>query len=247
MVLVAVRQGSHVGLAAMLEGTPPALRFGSSDPACRGRLRRLGGLLTDQVRPVLHDAPLPLADIIREAVAAGEDCHARTAVANRALLAHLRRAAKHGLDAGTADALAALPAFVLPLFMAAAVAALQHHGCAVDALGANGIDFGMRRRGASDWSREAAVPPTGERLAGREGCAALPAIGDSVLVDFCGLGGQVDDPAIHDALRDPDTGILDIARIGDTVPRFNLAILDAAGEVGLIGRGVYRPPATAFR
>jgi hypothetical protein len=181
----------------------------------------------------------------------------RTTVANQALVRRLGVGADTGLDAQTAAALTAIPAFVLPILMAAAVAAVRHHGCAIEALGGNGVDFGVRRRGAVEWDRLPATPPTGQRFPGREGCAALPAIGDSVLVDFCGLGGQADDRQLRDALRDPETGILDPARISPAAaalapaaaalaPVFNLAILDAAGAAGLIGRGTYRPPAELF-
>ena len=256
MWLMAVRHHAHVGFAAMLEGAPPALRFGSNDRACTDRLRELGRRVTAHVLPVLHAAPVPLAEIIREAVAAGDDCHSRTSAANRALVHRLCASdAGTGLDADTAMTLAAIPAFVLSVLMAGAAAALRHHGSTVAALGGNGIDFGVRLRGSADWNREPALPPVGELLPGRGGCTVLPAIGDSVLVDFCGLGGQVDDTSLRDALRDPSSGILDprrIAKGGERAgaarpPVFNLAMLDADGTAGLIGRGIYRPPTALFR
>ena len=112
------------------------------------------------------------------------------------------------------------------------------------------MDFGLRRHGADLWETQSALPPRGEPFPGGESCSALPAIGDSVLVDFCGLGGQVDDIVLRDALRDPDTGILDPVRIAGSepsaAPKFNLAMLDAAGVEGLIGRGTYRPPTELF-
>jgi hypothetical protein len=85
-------------------------------------------------------------------------------------------------------------------------------------------------------------------LAGSESSIALPAIGDSIVVDFCGLGGLIDAPATADALLDPVTGIVDPRRIeaGADAPMFNLAVLDAAGALGLIGRGTYRPDRSLF-
>ena len=54
--------------------------------------------------------------------------------------------------------------------------------------------------------------------------------------------------ALRLALLDPSTGMIDPARIAidGRTPAFNLAILDCAGESGLIGRGVYHPPAELF-
>jgi hypothetical protein len=253
MCVMAVRQGIHVGFAAMLEGPPPALRFGSTDPACGERLSRLGRLVMEYVRPVLNAAPMPIADLVRAAVAAGDDCHSRTGRANEGLLRWLTRDRGVALASEAAAALLALPAFALPVLMAAAVAALRHHHCAVEALGGNGVDFGVRRRGSPAWDRQPALPPIGERFPGHDECTALPAIGDSVLVDFCGLGGQVDETTTRNALRDPDTGLLDVTRIAAAAtapaalaPLFNLAILDAAGVAGLIGRGTYRAPPTVW-
>lgn len=110
-------------------------------------------------------------------------------------------------------------------------------------MGGNGVDFGIRRRGHSHWRQLAAYAPRGDRFPAHAAAVPLPAIGDSVLVDFCGLGAQADTPALRSSLLDPRTGVIDPARIarGDGVPLFNLAILDAAGEAGLIGRGVYAP------
>ena len=249
MWLVVARHGEHSGYAAMLEGGAPALRFGSKDPACRERLGDLGRFLTERLSSVLRTTPVPLAGIIREAVALGEDCHSRTAAANQALLRCLRDGSRGPLDAGVTQALSAMPAFVLPVLMAGAVAALRRHDCAIEALGGNGVDFGVRHRGAGAWTREPAAAPAGTRFSGQETHDALPAIGDSVLVDFCGLGGQVDAISIRDALRNPANGILDPARIADAslAPAFNLAILDAAGVAGLIRPRNLPSAAHAFR
>jgi hypothetical protein len=195
------------------------------------------------VAPLLRRAPVDLAAVIRHAAAAGEDCHARTALANEELVSNLR-----GLDADVESRLRALAAFVLPILMAGGAAALRHHRCAVEALGGNGVDFGVRRRGDSTWRQLPSQAPHGDPLPGVAAAVPLPAIGDSVVIDFCGLGGQADASALRRSLTDPRSGIVDPARIagGAGVPVFNLAMLDVHGEAGLIGRGAYRPPVGLF-
>ncbi len=110
-----------------------------------------------------------------------------------------------------------------------------------------------------------AQSPRGVRLPGADTPSALGAIGDSAVIDFCGLGGQAlaaapllaaewSEVLPADALTrrreliDPHTGIVDPERIalGDLAPLINLAIIDRAGRAGLIGRGVYAPPAALF-
>jgi hypothetical protein len=93
----------------------------------------------------------------------------------------------------------------------------------------------------------------------------LAAIGDSAVIDVCGLGGQAlaAAPLLADSWRaalpidaisrplrllDPESGIVDPVRVAreQLAPLINLAILDGAGAAGLIGRGFYCPPVALF-
>jgi hypothetical protein len=93
----------------------------------------------------------------------------------------------------------------------------------------------------------------------------LGAIGDSAVIDFCGLGGQAlsaapllasewsavlpaDALARRERLIDPDTGIVDARRVvaSGLAPLINLAIIDRDGAAGLIGRGFYSTPLDLF-
>ena len=173
-----------------------------------------------------------------------------------------------GLGAGDAGQLTAMPAFVLPLLMAAAFAALRTRCCEIDAIGGNGLEFGVRRRGESAWRRAPAEPPRG-LLFGDAGAGAAPtplgAIGDSAVIDFCGLGGQAlsvapllarewsavlpaDALARRERVIDPDTGIVDAERVAlsGIAPLINLGLIDRDGAAGLIGRGFYSPPVELF-
>jgi len=260
MPVLAVRQQGETIFAPVVEGPAPALRFGSSDPRCREKLALFGAWLMETVAPLVRRQPVPLDQVIEIGLAKGDECHARTTAANNALLSFI-----DGLDAEGGRKLEANPAFVLPLMMAAAATALYTHRSSIDAIGGNGIEFGVRYRGKEHWHRVTAEAPSGTRFASHDTTIALPAIGDSAVIDFCGLGGQALDAApmlaaewapllAHDisfrraALLDPASGIADPSLIlTSRLPLWiNLAILDHGGVAGLIGRGLYTPPAVLF-
>ena len=260
MPLLAVRSKGEVFYAPVVEGPPPALRFGASDPRCRETLFALVPWLMDTVAPLVRGKPVSLAAVIRTALANGDECHARTGAANEALLALL-----DGLDADGAGRLRSNPAFVLTVIMAGAGAALHGRGGGIEAIGGNGIEFGVRRRGETTWRCTAGDAPRGTRFGAHGDAAALAAIGDSAVIDFCGLGGQALDAAPllaaewghvlpgdalarRGVLLDPASGMVDPARVAQSCmsPLINLAILDAEGMAGLIGRGFYAPPVGLF-
>jgi hypothetical protein len=251
MLLFAVTHQNQICYAPIVEGSAPALRFGSAAPECLRRLRDVGARIASTVAPMVRREPLAIDEIINLAVAAGEDCHARTGAANEAMVSRLS-----GIDGELAAGLRANPAFVLPILMAAAAAALRSHRCAIEAIGGNGIDFGVRRRGDRAWHQTPAEAPQGSRFAGLDAIVPLAAIGDSGVIDFCGLGGQslsagslpADVFTRRQAVIDPRTGIVDPELIvrSASAPLINLAILDRDGIAGLIGRGFYSPPVGLF-
>lgn len=260
MPLLAARSRGEVFYAPVVEGPPPALRFGASDPRCRETLSALAAWLMDAVASLVRSKPVSVAAVIRTALANGDECHARTGAANEALLALL-----DGLDTDGIGRLRANPAFVLTVIMAGAGAALRSSEGGVEAIGGNGVEFGVRRRGEATWRCTAADAPRGTRFAAHGETAALAAIGDSAVIDFCGLGGQAMDSAPllaaewahvlpgdalarRGALLDPASGMVDPVRVvlSRMSPLINLAILDAEGVAGLIGRGFYAPPASLF-
>jgi hypothetical protein len=260
MPLLAARQNGETFYAPVVEGPAPALRFGSTDARSRDALSAFGAWVMDTVAPLVRCQPVAIASVIRTALANGDECHARTGAANEALLARI-----DGLGPEGIARLRANPAFVLTVIMAGAGAALRSHRSGIEAIGGNGIDFGVRHRGETQWRRIAAEAPWGTRFAAQGDTAALPAIGDSPLIDFCGLGGQAldaapllaaewahllpDDARVRrTTLLDPASGIVDPARVAQSrmSPVINLAILDSAGTAGLIGRGFYAAPASLF-
>jgi hypothetical protein len=274
MLLFAVQQHNEICCAPLIEGSAPALRFGSPAPASLQRLRELGAWVNSRVAPLVRERPVQIAGLISAAVAGGDECHARTAVANEALMSSM------GLGPPDSARLRAIPAFVLPLLMAAACAALRTRRCDIEAIGGNGLEFGVRWRGDHAWRRTTAEPPRGLPFAGvgvgvgvgvgagagaGAGATPLGAIGDSAVIDFCGLGGQAlsaapllasewsailpaDALLRRERVIDPDTGIVDAGRVvrSGIAPLINLGVIDRDGAAGLIGRGFYSPLVDLF-
>lgn len=260
MPMAVVGDASHVAWAPLVEGPPPALRFGTQAPEARSRLAAIVDFGLQRLAPLLRAQPVALSSIVVQALKQGDECHARTGAANAALVE-----AVADLAADDRAALQANPGFVLTILMAAACWRLRRATHGLAAVGGNGIDFGLRMQGDSRWHRRPATPPMGTRLPGHADSEALGAIGDSAVIDFCGLGGQAlaAAPALQDEWRhvlpgalaaqraavvDPATGLVDIARVAASgvAPQVDLAILDRQGTHGLIGRGVYQPDVALF-
>ncbi|MET1113675.1 MAG: DUF1116 domain-containing protein [Comamonas sp.] len=259
MPLAVVGDGSRCAWAPLIEGPAPALRFGTTDAGALQRLRAIAAL-GQRLAPLLRASPLPLRPVVEQALKDGDECHARTGAAHQALLARLPQ-----LSPQEQAQLAASPGFVLTILMAAAAWRLRADDAPIAAVGGNGQTFGLRLRGARDWRVLPAAPPLGTRFPGHEHTPALGAIGDSAVLDFCGLGGQAlaAAPALCEEWRatlprdaatrraqvtDPATGLVDPARVrrSGLAPLVNLAILGADGAAQLMGRGWYAPDTALF-
>jgi len=111
-----------------------------------------------------------------------------------------------------------------------------------------------------------AQPPEGTRFPHQQGRPVLGAIGDSAVIDFCGLGGQALDHApslISDwqsllpedwstragNVLDPDSGVVCARRVTEqqTVPIVNLALVSADAAGGILGKGFYQPELSLFK
>lgn len=261
MPMAVVGDAHRTAFAPLVEGPPPALRFGTTDPRAITRLREIARIGCEKLSPLLRARPVDLAEVIARATAQGDECHGRTAAANAALLE-----AMPGLDAAERALLSGNASFVLTVLMGAARWVLQGRRHGIACVGGNGNEFGVRLHGELHWRRLPARPPRGTRFPGYEITNALGAIGDSAVLDFCGLGGQAleaaptlcndwrqllpdDLGAQRHAVVDPVSGLVEPLRIATRgqLPIVNLAILDLAGEAGLIGRGFYSPDAALFQ
>ena len=260
MWCVEVGDDSGVFHSPMSEGPAPALRFGSGAPECIARARDWCAQAAAIINPRLARLP-PVKELIDAALARGDECHAITAAGNLLFVEALGDIP----ETLRADLLGN-PGFALGIWMAWAGWKLRSGASRIEAIGGNGLDFGWRPRGATDWLTVEAPSPSGSIFKPDRADHCLGAIGDSALVDICGLGGQslrfapklveewsavlpADVQTRQQRILDADTGVVDVSRVieTDTGPIVNLAMVDREGAAAPIGRGVYVVPAGLFK
>lgn len=254
-----VGDDESVFYSPVAEGPPPALRFGSSDPVCVARARDWVAEAAHAINQRLGNLP-DVESIMRRALRDGDDCHAITRAGNELFLELIGE-----LPGGVAADIRANPGFVLGVWMAWAGWTLRVSANEIAAIGGNGIDFGLRRRGATRWAAMPCASPTGNRFNPQQQAPALGAIGDSALVDTSGFGGQAlnhaptltaewahllppDAQSRASAILHPEWGTVDAEAVRATgvTPIINLAILDERGSAAPIGRGFYIVPLMLF-
>lgn len=264
MPMAAVRLGEVTRYAPLLEGGVPSLRFGSTEPNCVTSLHAISHMGLSTLAPCLHRSPLPIVPWLQEALSRGDDCHSRTGIANQAMVQALT-VAYPSLESDVLSTLATNPNFVLTLIMAASACVLAAQDGGIKAVGGNGLTFGIRTEALDHWITTPATAPIGSAVPGREATPVLGAIGDSPVIDFCGLGGQalICAPALlklwqtqlpgdastrAEQVLDEQTGLVSAARIAASLvsPIVHLAMVDADGVHGLAGRGFYEPPVSLF-
>ena len=266
MPVFVIGDGSNRMYAPIVEGAPVGIRFGSPEPECLENLRRHARFAAMELGPQLQTSPVQVAEVIRIALAEGNECHSLTDRANAALLDQI-----DGLSGEYRNLLESSPGFVLPILMGAAGWLLRFGPGASDssgqmvAAGGNGLHFGVRLSGDKHWSTVPAHPPEGTRFPHQDGRPVLGAIGDSAVIDFCGLGGQALDhapslvsdwqallpedwPARAEAVMNPESGVVCAQRVTErqTVPIVNLALVSADAAGGILGKGFYQPDLGLF-
>ncbi len=261
-------------------GSAPAMRLGLRQRDVLDHIRWLNGPLCDVLAQGTGEG-IGLLDLALAGLAQGDDCHGRTPAANAALIAELEARTPGGIgDAEALDFLKRSPSMFLNLWMAAtkcvmtAGAGLEGSGF-VTAAGGNGVDTGIQVSGRpGQWFTAPATPPKGKLDNDMPATRALPAIGDSAVVEAFGLGAmafhlspaQMENlgaflPADAAARREvltlgthPDFGAFDL-RLGISVhavvetgatPVIGLGILDIEGKAGRMGGGIYEMPLSPF-
>ncbi len=260
MPVAVVGDNVRKAFAPLVESGVPALRFGNGSQEIRASLQSIATFAFDELALLLRQQPIQIAPIIAYALEHGDECHGRTNAANLALVNTL-----HTLPDNRKKTVLSNPGFVLPIMMAASCWLLGKQTEGIAAVGGNGIHFGLRMHGSCEWRTISALPPVGMRTANHANTKALGAIGDSAVIDFCGLGGQILDcaPTLYSdwnvslpqdwqqhrlQVCNPNTGLVDPALITKNKirPFVNLAILDEDNQYGLIGRGTYSPDLNLF-
>lgn len=263
--------GALQRLTPINDGPPPAaLRFGAVHSDQQARLQ-----LLSRIGPALAMAlaePIDLIPILQGGLRGGDDLHGRVTAANAALTERLAprlsgEAAEY-LQMANQFVLNAIMAACATMIGAGAGIS---GSTMVVAAGGNGAHFGWKLAGQpDDWQTAPAAIPVGPRFGNANGRTVLPAIGDSAVIDACGFGaaalryapemmaalrGHVPEAyftaAASDPFLDAHPAFPSDLRLGLDATRaaplrgVMLAALDAAGEAGLVGRGIAPWPAMA--
>lgn len=267
MPMFVIGDRSNEAFAPIVEGAPVGLRFGSSAPECLKNLEVHTQYAKLELAPALNKSPVRIGTLIEKALAEGNECHTLTDRANAALLEQLE-----GLSDSYLSLLQSSPGFVLPIIMGASCWYLQFASAAnanghprVVAAGGNGECFGIRLQDQTAWTTIPAQPPLGKRFAHQEGRPVIGAIGDSAVIDFCGLGGQAleyapelvsdwesllpdDWQARPQSVLSPESGVVCPWRVTEQQksPIINLALVSADAQGGILGKGFYQPDPAVF-
>lgn len=261
-------------------GGRPAMRLGLRSQAVVEHIRWLNSDFCDLLNSSLS-TPLALLPIARAGLQQGDDCHGRTPHSTRVLMTELEQRVAGGFDdANTRDFIDSSPSLFLNLWMAASKCIMMRasgiEGSSfVTAAGGNGVETGIQISALPGrWFSAAALPPNGRFDIDLPLQRALPAIGDSAVVEGLGLGAMAIELApeqlkglgefLPDDYRDrgirllagehPQLSGLD-CRVGLLAravleyrhgPVIGLGILDIDGEKGRLGGGIYDMPVTVF-
>jgi len=180
-------------------GSRPSLRLGLRSEAVLEHIRWLNTRFRDALQDGIAEgiALVPLAVI---GLMGGDDCHGRTPVATKALVAELQdRARTPVTDENTLEFMAGSPSLFLNLWMAATKCMMKlaegiEGSSFVTAAGGNGRDVGIQVSGLPGrWFTVPGAPPKGRFDVDLPSDRALGAIGDSAVVEAFGLGAMAID------------------------------------------------------
>ena len=265
-------------LAPLNGGVQHSMRLGMAAPEVLALLQWQNEAFARALVPAFRNR-IDLLGIADRSLADGDDCHGNTRAGTQLLFSRLVAAGAR-LDDAAIRFVESSPGLFLTTWMAAARCMLSAaEGIAgstlVTAMGANGVDAGIRLAGAPNrWTTMAATPPVGSLLDGWTEAGCLPAIGDSAVVDALGLGAvcmhhspvqhgnlsafmRVPSERISEALfaarhpafvhREVRVGLCAgrVVETGIELP-VSLGILDAGGVQGRIGGGIWHAPPALF-
>ena len=198
LYVVTNEAGGTTAFAPISQGPGEVAWFGCATDASIARLVFLREVAAPVIRDVLRrNGPIDVLALAAQAVTMGDDVHVRTQAATNLLikewLPQLTEAGG-GQVAAFARFLAANHLFFLTMAMAAARsltewAAGVPDSSIVTSMSRNGTTFGIRLAGSPEWFT-AEAPEVGHALyhPGRGPDDGAPDIGDSAVLELCGLG-----------------------------------------------------------
>lgn len=277
MVIADANNLTRKKYSVLNEGMVHCTRLGKLDPELQSHLTWLNGELSHWIEARLTQ-PIDLLPVIQAALGDGDDCHGRTIVGS-ALIYELLKHVDDSLIPEKVDSfLSGALALALNVWMAASslmmAAAEGVEGASLITRAAgNGFEFGVQVAARpGQWITIQAPEVKGAVEEAHQGRTAVGAIGDSAVVDFLGLGGQVLNTATalfdamkpflsSDALSRPDKALAgELAALGGRRivtcarqvveyqggPLVLLGMIESRGEAGRIGGGVVDVPVSFF-
>ena len=261
-------------------GSRPAMRLGLRSMDVVEHMHWLNGHFAGLLREGLTHQ-IEVVPIAADALRAGDDCHGRTPMGTKLLMDIIESNIPGGItDPGTRAYIDTSVSIFLNLWMAASKCLMMSasgvaESSLVTAAAGNGVETGIQISALpGQWFQAPATPPKGRFDVDLPPERALPAIGDSAVVEGLGLGAMsihlspIQETNLGDFLPadyrsrgtrlmcgpHPDFGDLD-CKFGLTArvaveqqqgPIIGLGILDISGEKGRLGGGIYDMPVTVF-
>lgn len=279
-VVYDAQRGNARAFAPINGGPAPGLRLGLRQQAVLDHIRWLNGPVRDVLSQGLGEG-IGVLRLAAQGLAGGDDCHGLTSAAHVGLMSELNARTRGSIcDQKALTFLHSAPSIFLNLWMAATKCMLRAAEDVagsgfVTAAGGNGFRFGIQVAGLPGrWFTAPATPPLGRIEADVPAARALPAIGDSAVVEALGLGAMALhlSPAQREALGpfmppeanhrrstttigrhpafrrfDVSLGLSARAIVAHQVPPVvGLGIVDADGTLGRLGAGVYEMPVEVF-
>ena len=275
------RCNTHNRVYAPLNGGMRApMRLGLRSEAVLEHIRWLNTEFADLLAAGLGQ-PMAVMPIAAQALHDGDDCHGRTPAGTRLMMSALESGlGDYPIDDNLRDYMDNSPPLFLNLWMAAskclmlATSAIEGSSFVIAAAG-NGVDSGIQVSGLpGQWFQVPATPPRGRLDVDLPPERALPAIGDSAVVEALGLGAMALHlspeqeknfadflPADyrqragkimcgeHPGFEGLDCPLGLSARLASALghgPIVGLGILDITGEKGRLGGGIYDMPGDVF-
>ncbi len=262
-------------------GSRPAMRLGIRSKDVLDHIRWLNGPFASWIASGLQQ-PIELIPLAVAALKQGDDCHGYTPEGGRLMMSELEKNISDGIgDTDTRKFIESSPSLFLNLWMAASKCMMMSasgvlESSFITAIAGNGLETGIQIAALPGrWFQTSAQPPSGRFDVDLPESRALPAIGDSAVVEGLGLGAMAIHlspvqqnnlgeflPAdyssvkenlltgIHPGFSDLDCQLGLTARAADQLnrgPVIGLGILDKNGEKGRLGGGIYRMPVDVFK
>ena len=174
-------------------GSRPAMRLGLRSDAVVEHMRWLNGPFAELIDAGLTQ-PIDMIALAADALRAGDDCHGRTPTGSKLMMEMITQGLD--VDSSTQEFIDTSASLFLNVWMAASKCLMMSASGVADssfvtAAAGNGVETGIQISGLpGQWFQAPATAPNGRFDVDLPTDRALPAIGDSAVVEGLGLGAM---------------------------------------------------------